>query len=89
MELAPIINQYYDSFMDKYADSLSPVQAKALDSILNCREIESGEMALFCTHCNHIEWQPLSCGNRNCPKCQNHNTSQWIDRQQNKGSCRK
>jgi len=84
MELAPIINQYYDSFMDKYAETLSPVQVKALNSILYCREIESGEVAVFCAHCNHFEWRPLSCGNRNCPKCQNHNTSQWIDRQQNK-----
>ncbi|MCP4414674.1 MAG: transposase, partial [Gammaproteobacteria bacterium] len=30
------------------------------------------------------EWRPLSCGNRHCPKCQNHATSQWIDKQQAK-----
>lgn len=84
MELASIINQYYDSFMDKYAYSLSPVQTKALNSIRDCREIESGEVFISCIHCDHTEWRPLSCGNRNCPKCQNHNTSQWIDRQQSK-----
>ncbi len=26
----------------------------------------------------------MSCGNRNCPKFQSHNTTQWIDRQQQK-----
>jgi len=26
----------------------------------------------------------MSCGHRSCPKCQNHEASQWIDRQQGK-----
>ena len=30
------------------------------------------------------QWRPLSCGNRNCPQCQNHEASKWIDRQQAK-----
>ncbi len=37
-----------------------------------------------CPDCEHAEWRPLSCGNRNCPKCQNHQTSRWIDKQQEK-----
>ena len=84
MELAKILHQYQDPFMRKYSDSLSPDQVKAFNAIVECRTIESGEMAVSCHHCSHIEWKPLSCGNRNCPKCQNHNTSQWIDRQINK-----
>ena len=70
--------------MRKYQDTLSPEQFKAFNSILECRTRESGEVAVSCPHCSHIEWKPLSCGNRNCPKCQNHNTNQWIDRQINK-----
>jgi hypothetical protein len=30
------------------------------------------------------EWRPLSCGHRSCPACQNHEASQWLDRQQAK-----
>ncbi|MDP3478348.1 MAG: transposase, partial [Desulfoprunum sp.] len=37
-----------------------------------------------CPACDHAEWRPISCGNRHCPKCQNHNTSQWLDKQQKK-----
>ena len=37
---------------------------------------------MSCPDCNHGEWRPLSCGHRSCPKCQNHEASQWIDRQQ-------
>ena len=65
MELAKILVQYQESFMRKYGDSLSPDQIKALNAILACRTIESGEVAVSCPHCTHIEWKPLSCGNRN------------------------
>jgi hypothetical protein len=84
MELAKILHQYREPFMRKYEDLLSSDQIKAFNAILTCRTIESGEVAVSCARCSHIEWKPLSCGNRNCPKCQNHNTSQWIDRQINK-----
>lgn len=70
--------------MRKYEDALSSDQVKAFNAIVECRTIESGEVAVSCSRCSHIDWKPLSCGNRNCPKCQNHNTSQWIDRQVNK-----
>jgi len=33
---------------------------------------------------SQAEWRPMSCGRRSCPKCQNHEASQWIDRQQAK-----
>ena len=44
----------------------------------------AGELYVQCPDCNHAEWRPLSCGHRSCPKCQNHEASQWIDRQQGK-----
>jgi hypothetical protein len=33
-------------------------------------------MKFFCCQ----SWR-ISCGHRSCPKCQNHEASQWIDRQ--------
>ena len=84
MELAKILHQYHRPFMRKYADRLSSDQLKAFNAILECRTTASGEVAVSCPHCTHIEWKPLSCGNRNCPKCQNHTTSKWIHRQVNK-----
>ena len=61
-----------------------PDKFKAFNAIMACRTIESGQVAVSCPHCLHVELKPLSCCNRNCPKCQNHNTSQWINRQINK-----
>ena len=79
--IAAIINQYFDMFKSKYADTLLPSHIKTLNDIKNCRTPASGELYVYCPECNHVELKPLSCGNRNCPICQNHETSQWIDRQ--------
>jgi hypothetical protein len=84
MEMASIIHQYYDTFMIKYADTALPGHLKAMNAIRSCRTPDSGELYVQCTGCGHTQWQPLSCGHRSCPKCQNHVTSQWIDQQQAK-----
>lgn len=84
MELAGLAVQYYDAFIAKYGDSLLPSHLKALHAICRCRTPVSGEMYVRCPDCNHAEWRPLSCGNRNCPKCLNHQANQWIDKQQEK-----
>ena len=84
MEMASIINQYYDAFITRYADTALPGHLKAMNAIRSCRTPDSGELYVRCTECNHAEWRPLSCGHRSCPQCQNHEVSQWIDRQQGK-----
>ena len=84
MELAAIIDQYYDAFIVKHLDTLLPGHLKALHAIRRCRTPDSGELHVQCPDCGRIEWRPMSCGHRSCPKCQNHEASQWIDRQQAK-----
>ncbi|WP_462271364.1 IS91 family transposase [Desulfobacter sp.] len=84
MRLSPIIEEYYDAFLDRYGDTALPEQIKALNAMLSCRTPDAGKIYTVCPDCNHTQQHPLSCGNRNCPHCQNHETSQWIDRQQNK-----
>jgi len=84
MELAAIIDQYYDAFIAKHADTLLLGHLKALNAIRRCRTPDSGELYTQCPECGQAEWRPMSCGHRSCPKCQNHETSQWIDRQKAK-----
>jgi hypothetical protein len=84
MELASIFNQYYDAFMINHADTVLPSHLKAMNAIRSCRTPDSGELYVQCPECHHAEWRPLSCGHRSCPKCQNHEASEWIDRQQAK-----
>ena len=84
MEIASIIDQYYDAFIAKHGGTALPGQLKALNAIRGCRTPDSGELYVSCNDCNHAEWKPLSCGHRSCPTCQNHEASRWIDRQQGK-----
>jgi hypothetical protein len=84
MELASIIKQYYNAFISRYADTVLPGHLKALNAICSCRTPDAGELYVQCPDCHHAEWRPLSCGHRSCPKCQNHEASEWIDRQQAK-----
>ena len=84
MQLANIIDDYSDAFFARYGDTVLPEQINALNSICSCRTSDAGQIYTACPDCNHTQTHPLSCGNRNCPHCQNHETSQWIDRQQNK-----
>lgn len=84
MKLASIVDQYYPAFKAKYAARLLPAHLKALDAILRCRTPQAGEIQLRCAECDELMCQPLSCGHRSCPQCQNHEASQWLDRQQSK-----
>ena len=84
MRLAVIINHYRDAFMSKYGHTALPGHLKAMDVICSCRTPDCGELYVQCPDCGHAEWRPLSCGHRNCPTCQNYDTSRWIDRQTDK-----
>jgi Putative transposase/Transposase zinc-binding domain len=84
MQLAPILNQYHDAFHAKYGSKLLPGHLRAIDAISRCRTPQAGQMLVQCSNCGHAEWRPRSCGHRNCPQCQNHDTSLWLDRQQKK-----
>ena len=84
MELASLVHQYYHEYDKKYGDTALPGHLKALQSILACRTPQAGELYVQCPDCDHAEWRPLSCGNRHCPKCQNHQASIWLDKQMEK-----
>lgn len=84
MEIKSIIQQYKPAFIKQYGDRLLPSQLRAINAIQRCRTPRSGELYIQCRQCEHAHWTPLSCGHRNCPICQNHEVTQWLNRQQNK-----
>ena len=84
MELQSIIQQYKPNFIKQYGSRLLPGQWRAINAIQRCRTPDSGELYVQCTQCEQSHWHPLSCGHRSCPLCQNHEVSQWLDRQQKK-----
>jgi hypothetical protein len=84
MELAALIHQYSHAFNAKFANDLLPGHHHAINAMLRCRTPEAGEIQLQCSDCTVQSNQPLSCGHRSCPKCQNHAATQWLDRQRTK-----
>lgn len=84
MKLADIIKQYRGALEQKYGRWLLPGHHKALDAIVNCQTSACGEMLVECPDCHTREYRPHSCGHRNCPQCQNHEATQWLERQRAK-----
>ncbi|MHB8745634.1 MAG: IS91 family transposase [Gammaproteobacteria bacterium] len=84
MELASLIQQYAATFMATHGARLLPSHRNALDALTRCRTPAAGELQVRCTDCAQLQTQALSCGHRSCPKCQNHEATQWLNRQQAK-----
>ena len=81
MQLSSIIKTFEHSFLTQYRARLLPSHYKALAAMKNCRTKLSPKMLVACTHCDLQNYVPHSCGHRNCPHCQNHESQQWLERQ--------
>jgi len=59
-------------------------QIKAIRSIRVCRTTALGGKQISCTNCGDTHYVYNSCGNRNCPICQNIKKEIWSDKQAHK-----
>jgi hypothetical protein len=84
IRLADIINRFETDFLQQYGSLLLPSQRKALAAFKTCRNAVSACLQVQCEECLTTQYLPHSCGHRNCPHCQAHESQQWIERQQAK-----
>ena len=84
IRLADIIHTFEADFLQQYGNTLLPSQRKALAAFKTCRNTLSARMQVQCENCLDTQYIPHSCGHRNCPHCQAHESQQWIERQQAK-----
>ena len=84
MRLASIISTFEADFLARYQARLLPSQRKALAAIKGCRSQLGPKMQATCDACHSQVLVPHSCGHRNCPHCQSHESQQWIERQLSK-----
>ena len=84
--LADIVTLYKPQLLERYSHSLLPSHHTALRALVQCRTTALGETHWDCDHeqCNNTVRVPISCGHRNCPRCQNHEVTVWLDRQREK-----
>jgi len=79
--LSSIISQFEVDFLKTYQQQILPSQLKALSALKICRTQQSPVMQVNCTGCHYQTFIPHSCGHRNCPHCQHHESQRWIERQ--------
>ena len=79
IRLSSIIKTFELSFLSQY--QLLPSHRKALSAMKVCRTDQSPMMLTQCDACDEQSYVPHSCGHRNCPHCQAHESQQWLDRQ--------
>ncbi len=81
IRLSTVIKQFESDLFNAYQGQLLPSQRKALAALKICRSQYSPVMQVNCTDCDHQTYVPHSCGHRNCPHCQHHESQRWIENQ--------
>lgn len=81
LEMADIFRLYGPAYMAKYREQLLPSHKRAIQDIVNCRTPVLGGQMYACSQCHEINYSYHSCMNRHCPKCQNEQAEQWLEKQ--------
>lgn len=81
IRLSSLIETFEAPLLAQYGDSLLPSQRQALAAMKACRTSASLLLQTQCPACDHSVRVPHSCGHRNCPHCQHHESQQWLERQ--------
>jgi hypothetical protein len=81
LQVADVIGQYGEAFLDKYGKGISPRQRKALRDLVRCRTAALGGHVEHCLDCGHERIAYNSCRNRHCPKCQALARALWLEQQ--------
>ena len=79
--LASIIERFGADYLAQYPQCASHVQRQALTAMQRCRTTLAPRMLAQCIDCGDQKMVPHSCGHRNCPHCQAHESQSWIERQ--------
>ena len=82
VELADIFNSYGAQYREKFGDRIPARHRQAMRAIEQCRTEVLGGHVYHCQGCNEIQYSYHSCRNRHCPKCQNENGQQWLEKQE-------
>jgi len=79
-----LLRQHHQALETEYSHQLSKCMRHAIFSMLVCKTEQQGKSLWDCSSCAYHDRQPLSCGNRHCPQCQQSTTSTWLERQKQK-----
>jgi hypothetical protein len=81
-EVADIIRQHGDRFIETHGVWLTPQHRRVLRALTTCRTAALGGHLDRCTRCDHRAISYNSCRNRHCPKCLTPAREQWLAERQ-------
>jgi hypothetical protein len=81
LEVAEVIREHGEAFLERYGSRLSAVQRQALHDLAVCRTAALGGHVEHCLDCGRERIAYNSCRNRHCPKCQALARARWLDQQ--------
>lgn len=76
-----VITRFETDYLQQYSSSILPSHRQALAAMKHCRTAMAPRMVAACSACDEKRLVPHSCGHRNCPHCQHHESQQWLERQ--------
>lgn len=76
-----IFRTFGPEYMASFGTSMPNEHQKVLKAITECRTQACGMVVYECIECGMQHMSFRSCGNRHCPKCQNHKIKLWVQRQ--------
>lgn len=78
-DISDIFREHFYKIKNKYRYPYHVV--RAIESICQCRTNSLGTQIYKCDSCGEEYEISMSCGNRNCPKCQHEKRKDWLDKQ--------
>jgi hypothetical protein len=81
LEVADILRLHGPQYRAKFGDRMLPSHRRAMQDIEQCRTEALGGQVYFCHQCQEQRYSYHSCKNRHCPKCQNEQANQWLEKQ--------
>jgi len=81
LEVADILREHGQSFLERYGGVLTSAQRQALHDLAVCRTAALGGHVEHCLDCGHETIAYNSCRNRHCPKCQALTRAHWLEQQ--------
>ena len=82
--LADIFRRHGSEYLKRYGKHMLPSHRKVIRDVMLCRSQYLGGHTWYCDHCKEYHFSYHSCKNRSCPQCQNHEATQWLERQREK-----
>lgn len=82
MFLDDVLWEYLPEYIQQY--KLLPSHNRTIVDILTCRTNTLGGQTWYCENCHSTHFSYHSCKNRMCPKCQNNQTTDWLNKQYKK-----